>query len=218
MQTIKIDLVSDVVCPWCPIGYARLQQAIDLLADTLHFELEWHPFLLNPDVPPEGREILAHLSEKYGRSEAEMQASQHEIVAAAEALGLNFERALERRSWSTFDTHRVLAYAKENGCDTAMNLALFEAYFGRAENPTDADVLAPIAEAAGLDGARVREILAGDDYARQVSAEIERWRALGVSSVPSFVIDGRYLLAGAQPPETFADALRQIAAERAESA
>ena len=218
MQTVKIDLVSDVVCPWCPIGYARLQQAMELLGAELQFEVEWHPFLLNPDVPPEGRPILAHLSEKYGRSEAEMQASQDEIVAAAHALGLNFERALERRSWSTFDTHRVLAYAKENDCDTAMNLALFDAYFGRAQNPTDPDVLAPIAESLGLDGTRVREILATNAYAGPVEGEIERWRGLGVSSVPSFVIDNHYLLAGAQPPETFADALRQIAAERAANA
>ncbi|MES1930768.1 DSBA oxidoreductase [Salinisphaera dokdonensis CL-ES53] len=218
MQTIKIDLVSDVVCPWCAIGDARLQQAMDRLADEYEFEVEWHPFLLNPDVPAEGRDILEHLSAKYGRSVEEMKSSQYDIINAARELGLNFEKALERRSWSTFDTHRVLAYAKEHGQDAAFNRALFEAYFGRAESPTDPEVIVPIAESLGLDGARVREILASDEYAEQVEREIAHWQSLGVSSVPSFIVDNKYLLAGAQPPETLADALRQIAGERAESA
>ena len=214
MQTIKIDLVSDVVCPWCAIGDARLQQAMDRLANDYAFEVEWHPFLLNPDVPPEGRDILEHLSVKYGRSEEEMKAAQHDIINAARELGLNFEQALERRSWRTFDTHRVLAYAKEQGHDAAFNRALFEAYFGRAESPTDPEVLVPIAESLGLDGARVRDILASDEYAEQVEREIARWQSLGVSSVPSFIVDNKYLLAGAQPPDALADALRQIAGER----
>ena len=214
MQTIKIDLVSDVVCPWCAIGDARLQQAMDRLANDYAFEVEWHPFLLNPDVPPEGRDILEHLSVKYGRSEEEMKAAQHDIINAARELGLNFEQALERRSWRTFDTHRVLAYAKEQGHDAAFNRALFEAYFGRAESPTDPEVLVPIAESLGLDGARVRDILASDEYAEQVEREIAHWQSLGVSSVPSFIVDNKYLLAGAQPPDALADALRQIAGER----
>ncbi|MES1948105.1 DSBA oxidoreductase [Salinisphaera sp. C84B14] len=216
MQTLKIDLVSDVVCPWCAIGDARLQQALALLTDELAVEVEWHPFLLNPDVPAEGRDILEHLSAKYGRSEAEMKASQHEITAAAHELGLNFEKALERRSWNTFATHRVLAYAKEQGCDAGFNRALFEAYFGRAQNPTDPALLATIGESLGLDGGRIREIVAGDAYAEQVEHEIGYWQSLGVSSVPSFIVAQKYLLAGAQPPETLADALRQIAAEQVE--
>jgi len=214
MQTLKIDLISDVVCPWCAIGDARLQQAMQRLEDELAFDVEWHPFLLNPDVPPEGRDILAHLSAKYGRSPEQMKDSQREIIDAAHALGLNFEKALERRSWSTFDTHRVLAHAKEQGCDAAFNRALFEAYFGRAENPTSPEVLAAIAVSLGLDAERVRAILAGDEYTAQVERELAHWRALGVSSVPSFIVDETYLLAGAQPSDVLADALRQIAGER----
>ena len=218
MQTLKIDLVSDVVCPWCAIGDARLRQAIALVDDELDVEVEWHPFLLNPDVPKEGRDILEHLSAKYGRSEDEMKTSQHEITTAANELGLNFEKALERRSWNTFDTHRVLAYAKEQGCDGAFNRALFDAYFGRAESPTDVELLVTIGESLGLDGSRIREILAGDAYTEQVEREIAYWQSLGVSSVPSFIVDNKYLLAGAQPPQTLADALRQIAAEHSERA
>lgn len=214
MQTLKIDLISDVVCPWCAIGDARLQAAMRQLADEFAFDVEWHPFLLNPDVPREGRNILEHLSGKYGRSPEQMAESQREIIDAAHALGLNFEKALERGAWSTFDTHRVLAYAKEHGCDAAFNRALFEAYFGRAENPTDADVLADIAGSLGLDAQRVRDVLAGDAYTDEIEQELAHWRALGVSSVPSFIIDDKYLLAGAQPPDALADALRQIAGER----
>lgn len=215
MQTLKIDLVSDVVCPWCAIGDARLGQALRLLEGEVGVETEWHPFVLNPDLPAEGRPMLEHLSAKYGRSEAQIQASQHELVAAAEACGLNFARATERRSWNTFDTHRVLCWAKEAGLDAAFNRALFEAYFGEAKDPTDAGVLRATAEGLGLDGAEVDAILESDRYAETVRSEIDHYHALGVSGVPAFIVEGRYLISGAQPPDVLADSLRQIASEAA---
>lgn len=214
MTRLKIDLVSDVVCPFCPIGYAHFAQARERLADEIAFDVEWHPFVLNPDVPPEGRPILAHLAQKYGRSEAQAETSQREIMAAAADAGLNFDQALVRRSWNTFDVHRVLAWAKTQGCDAAFNEALFEAYFGHAENPTDETVLRRIAVSLGLDPEAVSDILAGDRHADVVRDELARYRALGVSSVPSFVVDERYLLAGAQPPDAFVDAFRRIAADK----
>lgn len=215
MQTLKIDLVSDVVCPWCAVGDARLQQAMDALDGELAFDTEWHAFVLNPDVPPEGRPILEHLSHKYGRSVEDMRVSQHQLIAVAQDLGLHFEHALERRSWHTFDTHRVLAWAKEQGRDAAFNRALFDAYFGDANNPTDPALLAEIAASLGLERATVADILASDRYADAVQQELDYYRGLGVSSVPSFIVDQTYLLAGAQEPNVLVDAFRQIAAEQA---
>lgn len=213
MATLKIDLVSDVVCPWCPIGYRRMTQAIELLDGEVDVEIEWHPFLLNPDVPPQGRPILEHLMDKYGKSEADIRANQQMIVDAAHDLGLNFEQATERRSWNTFDVHRVLAWAKEQGRDAEFNFALFDAYFGRAENPTDPQLLKDTAASLGLDADEVGAILDSNRYTEHVEAELDHWRQAGISSVPSFVINNQYLLAGAQEPKMLADALRQIAAE-----
>ncbi|MES1924936.1 DsbA family oxidoreductase [Salinisphaera sp. T31B1] len=215
MTNLKIDLVSDVVCPWCPIGFRRLQQALDQLAGQVKAKIEWHAFVLNPDIEPDGRPIVEHLMEKYGRSAEEIRANQQMIVDAAQALDLDFSHATERRSWNTFDVHRVLAWAKSQGCDEAFHLALFDAYFGRAANPTDPALLKEIAASLGLDATEVDAILDSDRYAEHVQAELDYYRQAGVASVPSFIVDGRYLLSGAQDPQALAGALRQIADERA---
>lgn len=215
---MRIDLVSDVVCPWCAVGFARLQQAMTQLDGELAIDLHWHPFLLNPDVGPDGRDMVDHLSAKYGKTAAEIQQSQQELKDVAQSLGLHFEHFTERRSWNTFDTHRVLHYAREHGRDQALNLALFDAYFGDAANPTDSTLLRRLAESVGLDGTTVDDILANNNYAEAVAEEIDRYQQLGVRSVPSFIVDNQYLISGAQPPEALADGLRRIAAEDESSA
>ncbi|GAB3676080.1 DsbA family oxidoreductase [Salinisphaera aquimarina] len=214
-HTLKIDLVSDVVCPWCAIGYKRLQQAIELLDGEIDVEIEWHAFLLNPDVPPEGTPILEHLMHKYGKSEAEIRANQQMIVETAQELGLDFSHATDRRSWNTFNVHRVLAWAKEHGKYTGFKLALFDAYFGQAKNPTDPALLKQIAGSLDLDREQVDVILGSDRYAEEVERELAYYRSAGVSSVPSFVVENQYLLAGAQDPQTLANAFREIASNTA---
>lgn len=217
MKTLDIDLVSDVVCPWCAIGVARLEQALGQL-DDVEARLRWHPFVLNPDLPAEGRDMVDHLAAKYGKTPDQIHASQQQIIAAAHELGLHFERAAERRSYNTFDTHRVLHYAREAGVDQAFNKQLFDAYFGDAENPTDPALLVAIGRSLGLEGETIAAILESDRYAEEVQAEIDRYRQLGVTAVPAFIIEQRYLISGAQPPEALADGLRQIAEESATSA
>ena len=212
--TLRVDLVSDVVCPWCAIGLAHLEQAVADLPE-IEIELHWHPFLLNPDIEADGRDMTAHLGQKYGKSPEEVAASQQQIVAAARACGLNFDRALERRSWNTLDTHRVLHYAREEGVDDAFNRALFEAYFGRAENPTDPQLLGRIGTELGLSGEMIADILAGDHYREDVQEEIARFQQMGISAVPSFIVADTYLISGAQPPDVLADGLQRIAAEQA---
>ena len=216
MTVLRIDLVSDIVCPWCAIGLAHLEQAVADLPD-IDIELHWHPFLLNPDIEAGGRDMTAHLSQKYGKSAEEVAASQQQIVAAARACGLNFDGALERRSYNTFDTHRVLHHAREAGVDDAFNRALFEAYFGQAQDPTDPALLSRIGTDLGLDSADIEAILAGDRHAQAVRDEVARFQQMGISAVPSFIVADSYLISGAQPPEALADGLSRIAAEQSEA-
>ncbi|MGN8159744.1 DsbA family oxidoreductase [Salinisphaera sp. RV14] len=217
MITLDIDLVSDIVCPWCAIGLARLQQATDRL-DDIECRLHWHPFVLNPDIGPEGRDMVAHLAAKYGKTPDEVRESQQQIIAAAAESGLDFKRAAERRSWNTFDVHRVLHEAREAGVDQAFNEQLFDVYFREAADPTDPALLREIGMALGMDASHIDEILAGERHADAVRAEIDYYQQLGVTAVPSFVVAERYLISGAQPPEVLADALRQIAAELTDEA
>lgn len=211
MQTLKIDIVSDVACPWCAIGYKRLEQAMAELSDELTFDIEWHAFELNPDAGPEGEPILEHLSRKYGRSPAEMEASQGQMIEIATGLGLNFNKLQERYSRNTFDAHRLLKWAKDEGKQTLLKLALFDTYFGHAENISDPAILRVAAEAAGLDGEAANGILNSDQYADAVRADEEQYRQAGVSAVPAFIINQQYLISGAQEPETLANAFKEIA-------
>lgn len=214
MTTLKIDLVSDIACPWCAIGYARLQQALATLPQ-LQTELEWHAFELNPDKNASQEPILPALSRKYGRSEDEMRASQANMMQIAADLGLNFSKMQQRFTCNTFDGHRLVKWAATQSKATAMKLALFEAYFGEAKDVSDATVLANCAEQAGLDKTQAQRILAGNDYADSVTEDIANYQQAGISSVPAFIINNRYLISGAQEPAQLAASLQQIAAEMA---
>lgn len=212
MTKLKIEIISDVACPWCPIGYKRLEPALQALAEEgLTVEIVWRPFELAPGMPAAGEAIVPHLVQKYGRSPEEVIASQQHIIATATELGLNFAGALQRRAVNTFDAHRVLVWAEEQGCQTAFSLALFEAYFGRAENPSDAQVLRKIAESLQLDTDAIDQILNSDRYAETVRAQERRVHGLGIHAVPTFMTAGRLLAQGAQSTAALAAALRAAA-------
>lgn len=216
MKPIQIDIVSDIACPWCAIGYARLEQAMNQLADELTFSVQWHAFELNPDPDTEPQPILQALSRKYGRSEAEMQAAQSNMMEIAKNLGLNFSRMQERYTANTFDAHRLVKWAGEQGRQTEMKMALFEAYFGRAEDVGKPEVLLGCVESIGLDVAQARAVLNSDEYAELVRNEESRYQQAGVSAVPAFIINEQYLISGAQEPATLVNALREIAAGNAD--
>lgn len=211
MPALQIDIVSDIACPWCAIGYARLEKAMDALKNDMDFSLEWHAFELNPDPSGDGEPILPALSRKYGRSEDEMKASQAQMMEIARGLGLNFEKLQERYTRNTFDAHRLVKWAGEQDKQTEMKMAFFEAYFGRAENISNPDVLVNCVEAIGLDGGKAREVLASDLYADTVRQDEAQYQQAGVSAVPAYIINQKYLVSGAQEPETLVKAFREIA-------
>lgn len=213
MTAIRLDIVSDVVCPWCVIGYKRLELAMQELAGEMQFEIDWQPFELNPDLPPEGENATEHLMRKYGISREQAEENRNRIAAIGRELGFEFQTGGERRIYNTFDAHRVLHWAREQGQQTPLSLALFHAYFTEGRNPSDPAVLREAAEAQGLDGAEVEAIVANDRYTQEVRAAEQRYVAAGIRGVPAYVINRQYLISGGQEPATFIQAFRQIAAE-----
>ena len=211
---LKIDFVSDVACPWCAIGLASLEEALRRLEGQVQAELHFQPFELNPNMPPGGQDVTEHLAQKYGSTPEQQAAAREGIRLRGEALGFAFRREGRGRVWNTFNAHRLLHWAGLEGPvqQLALKKALLEAYHGRGEVMQDPEVLARAAEAAGLDGARAREILAGDEYASEVSQQESYYLDHGIHAVPSVIINGRHLIQGGQPPEAFEQALRQIAA------
>lgn len=213
MKTLQIDLVSDIACPWCAIGYARLELAMEKLSPELAFSVRWHAFELNPEHAGEGEPILPALAKKYGRSEAEMRATQDQMIAIATELGLNFEKMQERYTCNTFDAHRLVKWAAGHSRQTELNKALFEAYFGKAEDVSAHEVLIRCVDAVGLDVSEAGEVLASDQYAQAVREDEAAYHQAGVTAVPAFVVNNRYLISGAQEPETLINAFREIASE-----
>lgn len=212
MIPLKIDLVSDIACPWCAIGYARLEQALATLPN-ISVELKWRAFELNPDKNAPQEAILPALSRKYGKSEADMRQAQAHLMELAAGLGLNFSKMQQRFTCNTFDAHRLVKWADTFGKATAMKMALFTAYFGEAANVADHRILLNCAVNSGLNADIAAAILAGTDYSQQVRDDITHYQHAGISSVPAFIVNNKYLISGAQAPQQLAAALQQIAQE-----
>ena len=210
---LTIDFVSDVSCPWCAIGLKALEQAIARLGDEAAVELHFQPFELNPNMGPEGQDITAHLTEKYGATPEQQEQSRAAIRARGAAVG--FEFAMDRRSriYNTFDAHRLLHWAELEGRQLALKEALFAAYFSRGENPSAHEVLVQTAALAGLDPAAAAEVLASNQYADEVREREQFFLRHGINSVPAVIVNQRHLIAGGQPPEVFERALRDILAQ-----
>ncbi|QBX37609.1 DsbA family oxidoreductase [Brevundimonas sp. S30B] len=222
-RTLHIDFVSDVVCPWCVVGLGGLETALERLKpEGITAEIAFRPFELNPDMAPEGENIVEHIGRKYGATPEQSAANREMIRArAAEAMpdvdGQPFDMRMgeDSRIWNTFDAHRLLHWAGEQGADAQARLkkALFQAHFTDNRDLTDAGVLTQAAEAAGLDRAEAAEVLASGRHVEAVRAEQAQWRARGISAVPAVVVEGKYLISGGQPASVFEEALRKIASE-----
>jgi predicted DsbA family dithiol-disulfide isomerase len=214
-QSIKIDFVSDVSCPWCVVGLGGLELALDRLADLVTADIHFQPFELNPDMPAAGENIVEHIGKKYGSTPAQSAANRAAIRERAATVGFEMKTDENSRIYNTFDAHRLLHWAGLNGHQTALKHALFKAHFTDGQAVNDADVLVTAAKSAGLDDAEAREVLAHGRYAQDVRDAEEKWRLAGINSVPAVIINDRYLISGGQPPEYFEQALRQIASEAA---
>jgi predicted DsbA family dithiol-disulfide isomerase len=213
-KTLQIDFVSDVACPWCAVGLNAFERALEQVAQVapdIAVELHFQPFELNPTMPAEGADTVQYLSAKYGITEPQIRANQARIREMGAAVGFTFgDRA---RVWNTFDAHRLLHWAGLEGKQRELKHALLTAYHGQSRNPGAHDVLVELAGAVGLDTEEAARILAGDRYTTEVREAEREWQQAGISSVPSVVINRRHLIQGAQAPEAFAQALRQVAAE-----
>jgi len=209
---VRIDFVSDVVCPWCVIGLKSLEQALARLDGKVEAEIHFQPFELNPQMPPEGEDIGEHLRRKYASSDEQMARNRENIRARGAALGFEFRMDKRDRTYNTFDAHRLLHWAESTGRQSALKHALFAAYFTRGENISDHAVLQRCAEQAGLPGDRAAEILASDAYAAEVRAQERFYVQNGIQGVPAVIVNERHLISGGQPPEVFESALQQIAA------
>jgi predicted DsbA family dithiol-disulfide isomerase len=213
-KPIRIDFVSDVVCPWCAIGLGGLEQAIERLGDEIEVELHFQPFELNPQMGPEGENIVEHIGKKYGSTPDQSAASRKMIRDRAAEVGFIMAMDEHSRIYNTFDAHRLLHWAGTIGPERqqALKHALLEAYFTHQQNPSDAEVLVDAAVTAGLDGEEARAVLNEGRYADDVRMAEEGWRRSGVNAVPSVIVNRRYLIQGGQPADAFEEALRGIAA------
>lgn len=210
---LKIDIVSDIVCPWCVIGVKSLEQALGTLAPEVAADIHFHPFELNPTMPKEGQDIVEHIAMKYGATPEQSERNRDSIRQRGAALGFTFEMSKRSRIYNTFDAHRLLHWAETQGKQAELKMALFDAYFTQGRNPSDHSVLIDVAAGVGLDAGRAKSILESQEFAKEVRAEEQHYMSMGISAVPSMIINDRYLLQGGQPPEVFEQALRQIAAE-----
>ena len=215
MKHLRIDFVSDVVCPWCAIGLASLDLALQRLQDVVEAEIHFQPFELNPQLPAAGEGIAEHLQRKYGLSEAQLADNQERIRQRGAELGFVFDFNARSRIWNTFDAHRLLHWAGLEGGQFGLKHALLRAYFSEGRDVGDRDTLVAIAAGAGLDAARARTVLETGEFAAEVREAEQFFLRNGINGVPAVIIEQRHLVSGGQPVEVFERALREIAAAKA---
>ena len=224
-ETMQVDIWSDVMCPWCAIGYTQYAKAVEQLAGEIEVETRFMPFELNPDMPPEGKPQAQHLAEVYGRSPAEVEAMRAQMLATAAKAGFPMEytgegEPPEPMMWNTLDAHKLLRWAlAEAGPDVQakLKLALFGAHFRQRCNVSNPNVLLDIAEAVGLDRQAAGAALEDEALTIAVRREEKRATENRITSVPTFVVNGRYILQGANEPEAFRSALTRIAMMEAQA-
>ncbi len=212
---IKLDILSDPICPWCFIGKANLDRALEAHPDH-PFEIEWHPFQLNPDMPAGGMDRRAYLETKFGGRENAVTVYAR-IAEAADAAGLKIDFEGITRTPNTLDAHRLIHWAGLEGRQTAAVSALFRAYFQDGRDIGDPEVLIDIAGAIGLDQAMIRRLLSGGADAEDIRARDAHARARGVSGVPTFVVANRHVVPGAQPPELWANVIEELSESKSAS-
>lgn len=214
MKPVRIDFVSDIACPWCAVGLASLEQALKEVGSEVSTEIQFQPFELNPHMPPGGQDVFEHLTEKYGTTITQVKANQEKIYQRAAELGFPFHPEGRKRVYNTFNAHRLLHWAMtEFDLDTQHRLKkeLLKSYFTLAVDMDQHDRLLEAVERAQLPIERARDVLASDEFAQAVKDREQKYHQLGVHSVPSIILNNKFIIQGAQSPELFAEALRDCA-------
>jgi len=215
-NALPIDVVSDVVCPWCFIGKRRLEKAIALKPE-IAVTVRYRPYFLNPWVPRAGISRTEYLTTKFGSVER-YNANAPRVVAAARAEGLAYNMDAIARQPNTLDCHRLILWAGDSGDQARMKQRLMELYFTEGGDLTDSEVLVKAAQDCGMDGDAIRRRLASEEDVASITAEAESAKTAGIDGVPCFILGGMFAVSGAQAPDYLADAIERAAAERAKRA
>lgn len=207
-NVLQIDIVSDVVCPWCIVGFRQLEAAI---AQTgVSAAVKWHPFELNPDMPDEGENLREHIMRKYGTSREQSQQARERLTEIGAGLGFEFRFTDDMRMVNTFKAHQLIHWAASEGKEHVLKMALFEAYFQERKNLNEDEILADVADAVGLDRAAALKVLEDGRYADQVRQEETFWTQNGIHGVPAVIFERRHLVSGAQGVDNYASIIRQL--------
>ncbi|WP_339924807.1 DsbA family oxidoreductase [uncultured Cyclobacterium sp.] len=209
---LKIDIVSDVVCPWCTIGYKRLEKAISELGIADRIDLEWQPFELNPNMPAKGQDLHEHIAEKYGSTMEQQKASQETMTDAGEELGFTFDYFEGMRMSNTFEAHVLLEYARKFGRQTELKMRLTKAFFSERKDVSDRAILKEALMDVGLNADEALAKLEDQEARKEVRNKQAYWQNVGVRSVPTIVFDGKSAVTGAQPIDVFKKVLTEMLA------
>lgn len=214
---LRIDIVSDVVCPWCIIGYKQVEQALTMFGTPVDAEYWWHPFELNTNMPPEGQDVAEHIQQKYGSTPEQSKANRQRLGEIGAGLGFVFGDQPNRRIYNTFKAHKLLHIAgHEQGWrkQTLLKLALFVAYFRHNRDVSDEAVLLDIAQSVGLDHDACKAWFADEALSETVRAEQAYWLDQNITGVPAIIFDQKFMVPGAQSAETFAGVIGKVLAKR----
>jgi predicted DsbA family dithiol-disulfide isomerase len=214
---MKIEIASDVMCPWCAIGYKSLEKALQQLNGEIKAEIKFKPFELNPNMPEEGQDLSEHLIEKYGITEQQSQENRQHIAERGQELGFVFNFTEYSHMYNTFNCHRLLAWADQFGKQVDLKLAMLKAHFSDNQEMNNFNILLDIAESVGLDRSKAQEFLNSDRLTDEVRQEEAELHQKGIQSVPTFIINDKYAITGGQPPDVFVQALRQIQSEQSQT-
>ncbi|WP_159023415.1 DsbA family protein [Formosa sp. L2A11] len=207
---LKIDIVSDVVCPWCTIGYKRLEKAILELGVQDQVDIEWQPFELNPKMPAEGQNVQEHIEEKYGATLEQQKESQQNMADTGEALGFTFDYFDEMRMVNTFEAHILLEYAHTFGKQTNLKMRLMTAFFSERKDVSDRAILKQALLDVGLNAEEGLALLDQEAAQSEVRTKEEYWKNMGITSVPTIVFNRASAITGAQPIDVFKEVLTDL--------
>ena len=222
-RKMTIDIWSDVMCPWCLVGWGNLSQALEQLEGEIEADVRWHAFELNPDMPEEGEERTAHIARKYGRTIEQSKEVQGQMRQAADAAGVSLDYegpdpAPDAMMWNTFEAHKLLTWTGEQhgaAKQTELKLALFKAHFNARQRIGEREVLLDVAESVGLDRDAASAALDDEQVAHKTRAEERAAWDMNISGVPAMILEGRFMVPGAQPPDSYVNALRRVAEKTA---